>query len=371
MAIIYYATEIHIDFGVLSELGDRCRSIGIRRPLLVTDGPIVAQGIADRAIAALGGLEHRLFADATPNPLEKAVHSGCKAYADAQCDGLVALGGGSVIDTAKAIGLLASNGGCISDYVGPNGREIARPLPPTITVPTNAGSGSEISRGLGIGVGENGSKANLLHPKLFPTLALCDPDLTISVPPKLTAMSAIDALSHCIEGFISPRLNPPVAAIALDGISRISQHIEAAVAQPENRDARWEMMMGSVEGGMAMPKGLGPAHSLGIPLDRLHLPHGAIIAVLLPKVVRWYGSSLDGKRGALLHAMGLKADADLPEALESLASRLGLANSLRALDVPRSIFDEIAENAVASPYHAISLKPASKNAYIDILESAF
>lgn len=371
MSVIYYATEIHIDFGIVSTLGEHCRSLGIRKPLLVTDETLVHAGIAKRASEALDGISHETFSEVLPNPREGLVDAALDLYSRSQCDGLLGLGGGSVIDTAKAVGLLASNGGRIGDYVGPVNRPITNHLPPIIAIPTNAGSGSEISRGLGVGIGESGSKANLLHPKLFPTLAICDPELTFSVPRELTAMSAIDALSHCIEGFISPRINPPVAAIALDGARRVWEHVETAVTQPFDRVARWEMMMGSIEGGMAMPKGLGTAHALAIPLDRLHLPHGAIISVLLPKVIRWYGNFIDQKRGALLAALGLQPNANLADALEKMCMRLGLPTSLRSLGVPKAVFPEIADSAVASPYQQISVKPASCESYIEILESAF
>ena len=371
MPVIYYATEIHLDFGILSTLGMQCRTRNLKRPLLVTDSTIAANGMMARAIAALGDIDHAVFAEAHPNPMEAAVSVGVDVYVKSGCDSLIALGGGSVIDTAKAIGLITSNGGKVEDYGGPGKRDVCLPLPTIIAIPTIAGSGSEVSRGLGVGVGQSGAKVNVLHPLLFPTLALCDPDLTASVPAHHIAVSSFDALSHCIEGYLSPRVNPPIAAVCLDGLSRIWRNIETAVTQPADSNARWEMMMGSIEGGMALPKGLGAAHSLAIPLDQLHLQHGAIIAALLPKVIRWYGSSLDHKRAALLNAIGLPADSDLADAIESVAARIGLATSLRALGVPREIFPEIASSALVSPYHEILIRPAGKQDYIEILESAF
>lgn len=371
MPVIHYATEIHVDFGILAALGSHCRALEIRRPLLVTDDNIVREGIVARAVAALDDIEPAMFAEAQPNPMEGTVLAGLEAYTRFQCDGFIALGGGSVIDTAKAIGLLASNGGRIEDYGRPHEREIRHRLPPVIAIPTIAGSGSEVSRGLGVGVGESGAKVNVLNPRLFPSVALCDPELTISAPSQLTAVSSADALSHCIEGYISSRVNPPMAAVALDGMSRIWQHMETVVREPANRLARWEMMMGSIEGGMAMPKGLGAAHSLAIPLDRYHLQHGAVIAILLPKVIRWYGDFLDPKRGAMLAAIGLPGDTDLAEAIEEFFARCGLQKTLRELGVRKDYFDEIADCAVASPYHELGIKPATKRDYIEILDSAF
>lgn len=371
MPVIHYATEIHVDFGILSSLGSHCQALSMTRPLLVTDENIVREGIVARARAALDSIEHVIFADAPPNPMEATVLAGLKIYNEFECDSFIAVGGGSVIDTAKAIGLLASNGGRIEDYGRPHEREIRNRLPPVIAIPTIAGSGSEVSRGLGVGVGKSGAKVNVLNPRLFPSIALCDPELTMSAPSQLTAVSAADALSHCIEGYISSRVNPPMAAVALDGMSRIWQHMETAVREPTNRLARWEMMMGSIEGGMAMPKGLGAAHSLAIPLDRYHLQHGAVIAILLPKVIRWYGEFLDHKRGPMLSAIGLSADADLADAIEEFFARCGLRRTLGELDVRREYFDEIAACAVASPYHELGIRPATKKDYIEILESAF
>ncbi len=370
MTVIHYATEIHFDFGILFSLGSLCRTLEIKRPLVVTDENIVRQGIAARSIAALDGIEHVVFAEAEPNPMESTVLAGLDVYSRSECDSVIALGGGSVIDTAKAIGLLASNGGRIEDYGRPREREIRRPLPPVIAIPTIACSGSEVSRGLGVGVGKRGAKVNVLNPRLFPSIALCDPELTISAPSQLTAVSSADALSHCIEGYISSRVNPPMAAVALDGMARIWQHMEPAVREPTNRLARWEMMMGSIEGGMVMPKGLGAAHSLAIPLDRFHLQHGAAIAVLLPKVIRWYGSFLDHKRGAMLAAIGLPAEADLADAVEGFFARCDLPKTWSELGVRQDSFDEIAASAVVSPYHDICIKPATKKDYIDILQSA-
>ena len=372
MTVIYYATTIDFGPGALGKLAHYCAQLGMSRPLIVTDTGLSRTDIPTRVQSALSGLPHGVFDGINPNPLEVEVNAGVERYRDLRADGIVAVGGGSAIDGAKAIGLIVSNGGVIADYAArpkPE-RDIIHALPPIIAVPTIAGSGSEISRGLGVGVGKSGGKANILHPSLFPKVALCDPTLTASVPKELAVISALDALSHCIEAFISPVYNPPIAAIALDGAARLYCNVERLHAGGDDPDVRSEIMMGAIQGGMAMPKGLGPAHGIGIPLDRLHLQHGAIISRLLPKVIRWYGASAETSSKKILSAFGRNESENLADVLEALNIRLGIDGGLRRLGVPDDIVDDISLQAATSPYSNICIRPAGREDYAELLMSA-
>src|SRR4051794_2347500 len=217
MALITYLTTIEFDSGAVAGLPKALAGLGIRRPLLVSDQGAAAAGLVERITAALGAAPAASFLDTPSNPTEEALDAALALYRANGCDGLVALGGGSPIDLAKGIALMATHDGPLDHYAAILGGvpRITPAVAPVVAVPTTAGTGSEVGRAALITL-RDGRKLGFISPHLIPKLALCDPDLTLGLPPRLTAATGMDALAHCIETFLSSRINPPADAIALD-----------------------------------------------------------------------------------------------------------------------------------------------------------
>jgi 4-hydroxybutyrate dehydrogenase len=350
MALISYLTTIRFGCGVLSEVPDDLDALRIRRPLIVTDKGVVATGLVERLFAVMpAGMPQLVFDDVPSNPTEEAACAALSLYHDQACDGLVGFGGGSPIDLAKAVAVLATHPGPLAQYAAIEGGlgRITDRVAPVIAIPTTAGTGSEVGRAALITLAD-GRKLGLVSPHLIPRRAICDPDLTLGLPQRLTAATGMDALSHCIETFLSPRFNPPAEAIALDGAGRIMRHLERAVADGADREARSELMMGALEGGLTFQKGLGAVHGLSHALGSLKEPalhHGTLNAVLLPPVLRFNAGHVGDKYERLAASMGLTRNADLAAEIEGLNARLGLPRSLRAMGVPESIIPEMADKA--------------------------
>src|SRR6187549_591429 len=348
MAQINYITQVQIDFGVLALLPQECARAGIRKPLLVTDAGVRAAGLLDRAVAALDGLPHAVF-DATPsNPNEAAVRLAVTTYLQNGCDGLVAIGGGSSIDLAKGVAIAATHDGPLKTYATIEGGspKISERVAPLIAVPTTAGTGSEVARGA-IVIVDDGRKLGFHSWHLVPKTALLDPELTLGLPPFLTAATGMDAIAHCMETFMAPAVNPPADGIALDGLERAWANIEKATRDGSDREARFHMMSASMQGAMAFQKGLGCVHSLSHSLGgvdpRLH--HGTLNAMFLPAVVRFNAQAesvqKDNRLERMAHAMGLRSGGDIPEAIKDMNARLGLPTGLAAMGVERASFDQI------------------------------
>src|SRR3954447_16101382 len=233
MALISYLTTIRFGCGVLCELSEDLAVLSVRRPLIVTDKGVRAAGLLDRLSAVMpSGMPQLVFDDVPSNPTEEAARAALSRYRDHACDGLVALGGGSPIDLAKAVAILATHPEPIAQYAAIEGGlgRITDRVAPSIAIPTTAGTGSEGGRAALITLAD-GRKLGLVSPHLIPKRAICAPGLTLGLPPYLTAATGMDALSHCVETFLSPRFNPPAEAIALDGAGRIMRQLERAAAR--------------------------------------------------------------------------------------------------------------------------------------------
>ncbi|NUZ08034.1 iron-containing alcohol dehydrogenase [Piscinibacter koreensis] len=381
MALINYITQIQIDFGALALLAAECERTGIRRPLIVSDPGVRAAGIVDRAVAALGDLPHAVF-DATPsNPTEAAVRAAVEMFRAHDCDGLVGLGGGSSIDLAKGVAIAATHPGPLTTYATIEGGSprIGAHVAPLIAVPTTAGTGSEVARGA-IVIVDDGRKLGFHSWHLVPKAAICDPELTLGLPPFLTAATGMDAIAHCMETFMAPAVNPPADGIALDGLERAWAHIERATRDGSDRDARWNMMSASMQGAMAFQKGLGCVHSLSHSLGgvdpRLH--HGTLNALFLPEIVRFNAPAesmrRDRRLARMAHAMGLERSDDsgdaVAEALRDLNRRLGLPSGLAQLGVTPALFDRVIDGAMADHCHKTNPRIASRDDYVRILEAS-
>ena len=377
MALIYYVTQVQFDFGAIQLLKAECERIGISRPLIVTDAGVKAAGLLQKALDALPGLPVAVFDQTPSNPTEAAVRAAAEVYRAQRCDGLIAVGGGSAIDCAKGVAIAATHEGPLKTYATIEGGspKITERVASLIAVPTTAGTGSEVARGA-ILIVDDGRKLGFHSWHLVPRTAICDPELTLGLPPKLTAATGMDAIAHCMETFMAPAFNPPADGIALDGLQRAWAHIERATKDGSDREARLNLMSASMQGAMAFQKGLGCVHSLSHSLGgvdpRLH--HGTLNAMFLPAVVAFNAGAESVQKEARLlrmaQAMNLDSAGDIGDAIRDMNARLGLPTGLRAMGVSESQFDQVVTGALADHCHKTNPRIASTEDYLAMLEQA-
>jgi 4-hydroxybutyrate dehydrogenase len=255
-------------------LSQELATLDAKRPLLVTDRGLIACGVFERVTSTLR-TQLPIYADVPENPTFDGVDQAAALLRDEHCDVVVAVGGGSVIDTAKMVAVLSGHKGSAVDYVGHSER-ITAATAPLIVLPTTAGTGSEASPDAGIHPVAHTRSSGVTSLHVIPKVAICDPDLTMTMPPRLTACTALDALSHCIEGYLSITDSPLIDVMALDGARRVWQYIESATADGQDREARSQLMLGAFVGGIAIGKGLGPAHAIAITVGDQGLHHGML-----------------------------------------------------------------------------------------------
>ena len=382
MAQINYITQIQIDFGAVRLLPVECERAGIRRPLVVTDAGVRAAGVLDRALEALDKLPHAVFDQTPSNPTEAAVRAAVEVLRQNGCDGLVAVGGGSSIDLAKGVAIAATHDGPLATYATIEGgsARITDKAAPLIAVPTTAGTGSEVARGA-IVIVDDGRKLGFHSWHLVPKTAICDPELTLGLPPLLTAATGMDAVAHCMETFMAPAVNPPADGIALDGLERAWAHIEKATRDGSDREARFHMMSASMQGAMAFQKGLGCVHSLSHSLGGANpkLHHGTLNAMFLPAVVKFNESAptivKERRLERMAHAMGVavsgKGAGDaVADAIRAMNQRLGLPSGLAALGVDDAMYERIIDGAMADHTHKTNPRLATRDDYARMLEES-
>ena len=388
MAQIFYLTHIQIDFGVLATLASECDKANIKRPLIVTDPGIKSVGILQKTRDVLLGqsdIQQVAVFDQTPaNPNEAAIRSAVQVYHANQCDGLIALGGGSSIDCAKGVAILATHEGALKTYATIEGGspKITAAVSPIIAVPTTAGTGSEVARGA-ILIVDDGRKLGFHSWHLVPKAALLDPELTLGLPPALTAATGMDAIAHCMETFMAAPFNPPADGIALDGLTRGWAYIERATHDGQDRDARLNMMSASMQGAMAFQKGLGCVHSLSHSVGGVNpgLHHGTLNAIFLPTVVRFNAQAesvqKERRMQRMAYAMGLGeihaplvAAQTIAQAITAMNANLGLPKGLADLGVATAQFDKIIEGAMADHCHKTNPRLATEQDYRQMLQAA-
>ena len=374
MAFIYYVTQIQFEYGAIKLLKQECERVGISRPLIVTDAGVKAAGILQKALDALPGLKVAVFDQTPSNPTEAAVRAAAAVYKANDCDGLIAVGGGSAIDCAKGVAIAATHEGPLKTYATIEGGslKISERCAPLIAVPTTSGTGSEVARGA-ILIVDDHRKLGFHSWHIVPKAAICDPELTLGLPAKLTAATGMDAIAHCMETFMAPAFNPPADGIGLDGLQRGWAHIERATCDGADREARLNMMSASMQGAMAFQKGLGCVHSLSHSLGgvdpRLH--HGTLNAMFLPAVVRFNASAesiqKENRLARMAQAMGLTSGSDIPDAISDMNARLGLPKGLAEMGVQREQFDKIIVGALADHCHKTNPRIATAGEYEGML----
>ena len=377
MALIQYLTQIQFEFGAIRLLGAECVRLGITRPLIVTDAGVRAAGVLQPALDALGDLEATVF-DGTPsNPTEAAVRAAVAAYRQGRCNGLIAVGGGSAIDCAKGVAIAATHEGPLKTYATIEGGspKITDDVAPLIAVPTTSGTGSEVARGAIIIVDDH-RKLGFHSWSLMPKVAICDPELTLGLPPRLTAATGMDAIAHCMETFMSAAFNPPADGIALDGLERAWNHIERATRDGSDREARLNLMSASMQGAMAFQKGLGCVHSLSHSLGgvdpRLH--HGTLNALFLPAVIAFNAGAesvqKDRRLQRMAGAMNLDSAGDIGAAIRDMGARLGLPAGLAEVGVTPDVFEQVIDGAMADHCHKTNPRLATRDDSRQMLEAA-
>ena len=377
MAFIYYVTQIQFDFGAIKLLKQECARVGITRPLIVTDAGVKAAGILQKALDQLPGMTVAVFDQTPSNPTEAAVRAATAVYKSSGCDGLIAVGGGSAIDCAKGVAIAATHEGPLKTYATIEGGslKITDRAAPLIAVPTTSGTGSEVARGA-ILILDDHRKLGFHSWHIVPKAAICDPELTLGLPAKLTAATGMDAIAHCMETFMSAAFNPPADGIALDGLERGWAHIERATRDGSDREARFHLMSASMQGAMAFQKGLGCVHSLSHSLGgvdpRLH--HGTLNAMFLPAVVQFNtpaeSMQKEKRLDRMARAMGLASGSDVADALRDMNRRLQLPTGLAQMGVAHQAFEKIIAGALVDHCHATNPRRATSEDYTAMLEQS-
>lgn len=378
MHLINYLTRVQFGFGSLSALQQECDALSITRPLIITDRGVRSAGLIEMVTAQLRAVsEEQIFDETPPNPNEATVRKAANLYQAGNYDGLIAVGGGSAIDLAKGVAVCATHEGPLSQFALIEGglTRITAATAPVIAIPTTAGTGSEVGRG-GVLILDDGRKVGVISPHVMPKVAICDPELTLGLPPALTAATGMDAIAHCMETFMSPAFNPPADGIALDGLRRGWAHIERATQDGSDREARLNMMSASMQGAMAFQKGLGAVHSLSHSMGgvdpRLH--HGTLNAIFLPLIVEFNTPTetmqTEHKLLRMAQAMNLGSGETVVDALYSMNERLGMPKGLTEMGVNESQFDKIIEGALKDHCHLTNPRVATPEEYRDILQRA-
>ena len=376
-----YPTAYRIGAGRISEIAEGCRSVGIARPLVVSDGGVAKltwfSGLLETLRA--GEMDYAVFTDVHANPGASDIDAGLALFRDGKRDGVVLVGGGSPMDVGKCIALLADNPGTVFDYedVGDNWTK-ADPakIAPMVAVPTTAGTGSEVGRAAIVVDERDHGKKIIFHPKMQPALVISDPELTVGLPPFITAATGMDALAHAFEAFCAPGYHPMADGIALEGMRLVKENLLRAFVDGTDIEARTHMMMAATMGATAFQKGLGMVHSLSHPLGgATGIHHGLANAIFLPYVMVYNRSTIEAKMARLARFLQLPEpgfDGVLAWML-ALRKSLSLPHTLAEADIgfTEAMATRLAPLAAADPSQGSNPREAGLDELRDVFLAAF
>ena len=352
-------TQIVLGFGVLLQLPEKVSELGGGKVLLVTDKGIVKSGIAGRIqeILESAGKGVVLYDEVPQDSSSGVIERGAARLNESGCSVVVGVGGGSSLDTAKAIAIMATNAPPITQYAGLN--KVKNPPLPVIAIPTAAGTGSEVTYWAVLTNDADRVKTSVGGQAVFPKVALCDPELTVGLPPFLTATTGMDALTHAIESYVNTSYQPISSVLTLEAIRLIGRYLERAVANGNDREARYGMLLGSVMAAVGMnPTRLGIVHALAMPLGswELKIPHGTGNAVLLPRVMEYNVSAAPEIYAEVARALGIRTDGmktvDAAQAavdrVKEIVAKIGIPKGLGALGLTKERIPAVCEEAMKS-----------------------
>ena len=372
-----YPTAVRFGAGRIAELAEAVKLAGFARPLVVTDPKLAAMPMVQKAVDSLAGagLPAKLFSDIKPNPVEANLDAGLAAFHAGGHDGVVAFGGGSALDAGKLVAFMAGQERPVWDFedIGDNWTSAkTEGIVPVVAVPTTAGTGSEVGRAAVITNAATGSKKIIFHPAMMPKVAICDPELTVGMPPLITAGTGMDAFAHCLEAYCAPPYHPLADGIAVEGIRLVKDNLTRAVKDGDDLDARANMMAAAAMGATAFQKGLGAIHALSHPIGALYdTHHGLTNAVLMPYVLAFNRTAIEDKVKRLAAAIGLRPNfrAVLAWVLD-LRAAIGIPPTLRDLGVGDERIDTIVAMAPEDPTAGGNPLPLDKRAARTILRRA-
>jgi alcohol dehydrogenase class IV len=351
-----YPTHIRFGAGRLAELAETCRTAGMARPLLVTDRGLAAMSITARALDMLeeAGLGRAVFAEVDPNPTGANLDVGVAAYRAGGHDGVVAFGGGSALDLGKTVAFMAGQTRPVWDFEDVGDwwtRADASAIAPVIAVPTTAGTGSEVGRAGVITNEATHEKKIIYHPGMLPAAVIADPELTVGLPPALTAGTGLDAFAHCVEAFSSPHYHPMSAGIALEGMRLVIEFLPRAYADGADIEARGHMMSAAAMGAVAFQKGLGAIHALSHPIGAVHgTHHGTTNAVCMPAVLEFNAPAVAERFDRAAGYLGIAGGFDGFRAfVAGFNARLGVPERLSGIGVTDPDVDALTEAALRDP----------------------
>lgn len=351
-----YPTAIKFGAGRISELPAQCRAVGMARPLLVTDRALAALPITAVALDLLegAGLGRAVFSDVDANPTEANMLAGLEVYRAGGHDGVVAFGGGSALDLGKMVALMVDQPVSVWDLEDVGDwwtRANPDTIAPIIAVPTTAGTGSEVGRAGVLTDSATHRKKIIFHPKLMPAVTICDPELTVGMPAFITAGTGMDALAHCLEAYCSPHFHPMSHGIALEGMRLVLENLPRVYANPDDLEARAQMMAAAAMGAVAFQKGLGAIHSLSHPVGAVYnTHHGTTNAVVMPMVLEFNRPAIETRMDRAAAYLGIagRFDGFCAHVME-LRAALSIPASLGAMGVEAARLDDLTEMALLDP----------------------
>ncbi len=351
-----YPTSVRFGAGRIAELGEACKSAGIMRPLLVTDPGLAQLAMVRQAFEALteAGLDAAMFSNIKSNPVETNVADGVAVLREGKHDGVVAFGGGSALDVGKVIAFMAGQTRPMWDFEDVDDwwtRADPKGIAPVIAVPTTSGTGSEVGRAGVITQEATHTKKVIFHPKMMPVVTICDPALTVGLPPHLTAATGMDAFAHCLEAYCAPGFHPLADGVAVEGMRLVKENLATAVKEGGDLEARGNMMAAAAMGATAFQKGLGAIHALSHPIGALYdTHHGLTNAVFMPYVLAFNRKAIEVRIARLSAYLGLGGTFDSFQGFVlRLRDEIGIPHTLKGLKVGDEKAKLIAEMAIVDP----------------------